>query len=304
MAERNATIGFVGLGPMGLPMAFNVLKAGHHVVVHDADHDSVQALVSAGGKAAEDPAGVAACTSCWLLMVDTAKQAKDQVFGERGLLRNAKAGDLLVLLGTIDMADLKDMNARLADHGIDLVDAPVSGMRAQAAANATLKCYVGGPHNAVERALPVLRTMASDVILCGEIGLGTAMKLVNGLLMQVQRVVIAEAIVMGTKAGLSPQTIIEAFSRTAGNSAAFQQNAQRMQSRNFDGIALDITTRDIEMQNTFGQSLGMPMYMTAMALHVHNAARTMGMGSLDAAALVQVYEQFTGTPPTLRFDTP
>jgi 3-hydroxyisobutyrate dehydrogenase len=230
-------------------------------------------------------------------MVETTAQTEEVILGPGGFIDFAQPGDLAIVMSTIDMMALRRMQPRLSAKGIDLIDAPVTGMRDNGGAmTASLKCYVGGDTVALERARPVLETMTSEIRHFGAIGLGTAMKVVNNMLLQVNRIVIAEGLALGAKAGLDPKQMVETISATTGNSRAFHYNAPRILARDFDGIRMDITSKDVELQTELGKSLGMPMFMASMALQVHQMGKAMGLGDKDAAAIVQVYETFTGVP--------
>lgn len=129
-------------------------------------------------------------------------------------------------MSTIDLMAPRGMHNRLAAKSIDLIDAPVTGMRDNGGArSASLKCYVGGEAAALDRARPVLQTMTSEVTHFGAIGLGAAMKVVNNMLLQVNRVVIAEALAMGARTGLDAKQMVETIAKTTGNSVAFQYTA-------------------------------------------------------------------------------
>lgn len=295
--EREQTVGFVGLGMMGLPMAANILTKGFRLVVYDRDEAKAAQLASLGATAAEDPADVARNASILISMVETGTLTEEVIFGVRGFTETARPGDLIIVMSTIDMMSLRGMHARLAERGIGMIDAPVTGMRDKGGAKAaTLKCYVGGDATALERARPVLQTVTSEITHFGGIGLGIAMKVVNNMLMHVNRVVIAEGLAMGAKAGLDPKQMFETISKSTGNSNAFQNNAPRILARDFDGIRMEITAKDVELEMGLGHSLGMPMFMASAALQVHLIAKAMGMGDKDASAIVQVYEQYTGAP--------
>ena len=299
--DRKRTVGFVGLGMMGTPMTENILKNGHRLAVCDLDPRKVEHLAGLGALGATDPADVARHASILISMVETTAQTEEVIFGPRGFVQTAQPDDLIIVMSTIDMMALRSMHPRLASKGIHLIDAPVTGMRDRGGAKtASLKCYVGGDPAALDRARPVLQTMTSEITHFGGIGLGTAMKVVNNMLMQVNRVVIAEGLAMGAKAGLDPKQMVETISKTTGNSVAFQYNAPRFLARDFDGIRMDITAKDVELQTALGKSLGVPMFMASVALQVHQIAKAMGLGDKDAAALVEVYEQFTGVPVVAR----
>jgi 3-hydroxyisobutyrate dehydrogenase len=159
----------------------------------------------------------------------------------------------------------------------------------------TLRAFVGGDPAALERARPVLEAMSSEIIHFGPIGQGTVMKLVNNMLIQVQWIVVAEALTMGAKAGLDPKQMVQVIGRSSGNSVAFQYSAPRMLSRDFDGIRMDITYKDIELQTSVAKSLKVPLFMATAAQQVYQLGRASGLGSEDGgSAIVKVYEKLTG----------
>ncbi len=296
---REQTVGFVGLGQMGGPMAENVLKKGHPLVAYDIDRRKVERFVALGAQAASGPADVARRARTVISMVDTTSQAEDVIVGPGGFIETAQRGDVIVSMSTIDPLALKRMSQRLPEKGIDIIDAPVTGME-QGAKAGTLKAYVGGDPAALERARPALQAMTSEITHFGAPGQGLVMKLVNNMLMQVNRIIIIEALALGAKAGLDPKQMVETIGSTTGNSVAFQYSAPRILARDFAGIRMDITYKDIELQTSLAKSLGVPLFMAPVAQQVYQMAKAMGLGDKDGTAIVQVYEQWTGVPVTPR----
>jgi 3-hydroxyisobutyrate dehydrogenase-like beta-hydroxyacid dehydrogenase len=291
---RDKTVGFIGLGMMGQPMAANILKAGHALAAFDVLKAKVDHIVGLGGQAASSPADVARRASIVISMVDTTAQAEEVIVGPGGLIDAVQSGDVIISMSTIDPNALRAMHATLAKKGVGLIDAPVSGMEKGAKAG-TLKAYVGGDAVVLEKATPVLKAMTAEIVHFGPIGQGTTMKLINNLLCQVQWVVTAEALVLGTKAGLDPTQMVQTILKATGNSVAFEYSAPRILERNFDGIRLDVSFKDLELQTQLAKSLQVPMFMTNVAQQVYQVARAMGLGSEDGGAtLVKVYEQMTG----------
>lgn len=291
---REETVGFVGLGMMGRPMAENILKEGHALVVYDLDPERVQALVEQGAAPASSLADLASRASRVVTMVDTTAQTEGVIFGEGGLLAGSAPGDVVVSMSTLDPAALPGMQARLDPHGVQLLDAAVSGM-AKGAREGTLKAFVGGAPAALERCLPVLQAMTSEIIHFGPVGAGTTMKLVNNLLIQVQWAVIGEAFALGEKAGLDPKQMVEAVSGATGNSTAFQYIAPRILSGDTDGIRLSMTVKDLALQTSLGKALDVPMPLTALALQMYQMANPAGLGGVDGAvAIKRVYEGLAG----------
>jgi 3-hydroxyisobutyrate dehydrogenase-like beta-hydroxyacid dehydrogenase len=293
--SRDKTVGFVGLGMMGGPMADNILKKGHSLVVYDIDAQKVERLVGQGAQRGEGPADVAQRAGVVISMVDTTEQAEEVIIGPGGFIETAQPGDVVVSMSTIDPMALRKMQKVLAGKGIEIIDSPVTGME-KGAKDGTLKAYVGGNPEALAKARPALESMTSQILHLGEVGNGIAMKLVNNMLFQVNRVLIAEALALGAKVGLDPNQMVEVISNTTGNSVAFQYSAPRILAREFEGIRMDITYKDIELQTSLAKSLKMPMFMANTAQQVYQMARAAGLGSEDGVAVVKIYEQFTGVP--------
>lgn len=290
---RHDTVAFVGLGMMGGPMAENLLKKGHVVVVYDIDPAKVRRFVELGALASTSPADAARQGAIAICMVDTTAQVEEVVAGSEGFIQAAQPGDVVISMSTIDLMALRRLHPKLAAIGVELLDSPVTGME-KGAIEGTLNAYVGGDAAALERVRPVLQSMAAKITHFGAIGQGLAMKLINNMLFQVNRVLIVEALALGAKAGLDPRQMVETISGATGNSVAFQYSAPRILDRKFDGIRMDITYKDVELQTQLARSLGMPMFMGNAALQVYQMARAQGLGDQDGVAVVQMYEQWTG----------
>jgi 3-hydroxyisobutyrate dehydrogenase-like beta-hydroxyacid dehydrogenase len=290
---RGKIVGFVGLGMMGGPMAANILKAGHPLVAYDIDPAKNERFAALGAQIASGPADVAGRAHIVVSMVDTTAQAEEIIVGPGGFIDAARPGDVVVSMSTIDPLALKKMQKTLADKRIDIIDAPVSGMETGAKAG-TLKAFVGGEISALEKARPVLKSMTSEILHFGAIGQGTMMKLVNNMLIQANRILVVEAMVLGAKAGLDPQTMFDVISKSTGNSVAFQATVPRLLSRDFEGIRMDITFKDLELQTQVAKALQVPMFMATTAQQVYQMGRAAGLGSQDTCAIVKIYEQMTG----------
>jgi 3-hydroxyisobutyrate dehydrogenase-like beta-hydroxyacid dehydrogenase len=294
-SARESTVGFIGLGQMGGPMATNLVKKGHPLVVGDIDPNKVAHFVGLGALAGAGPADVARRASRVVSMVDTTAQAEEVIVSPGGIIDTAQPGDVVISMGTIDPMALQKMREKLVAKGIEIIDAPVSGME-KGAREGTLRAFVGGEPAALEKARPVLDSMCAEIIHFGPIGKGTMMKLVNNMLMQAGRVLVAEAMALGAKAGLNTQQMVDVIGKSTGNSVVFQYSAPRMVSRNFDGIRMDITFKDLEIQTQLAKSLGVPLFVAPIAQQMYQMGRAAGLGSEDPSAVVKIYEQFTGVP--------
>lgn len=293
--SREMTVGFVGLGMMGGPMAENIVTKGHPLIVCDLDPIKVDRFRQLGAKVGATPAEVASRARVVISMVDTTAQSEEVIVGSGGFIDAAQPGDLVISMSTIDPLALRVMREKLVKKGVELIDAPVSGME-KGAIEGTLRAFVGGTPQALDQAQPVLEAMCAEVIHFGGIGNGTAMKLVNNMLFQVNRILVAEALVLGAKAGLDPQQMVDTVLKSTGNSKAFEYSAPRILARDFSGIRMDITYKDIELQGQLAKSLKVPMFMGNIAQQVYQMARACGLGDEDGTAVVKVYEQYTGVP--------
>lgn len=293
IAQRDNTVGFIGLGMMGLPMATNILKKRHPLVVYDRVRERTALLAAEGATAGASAKDVSERAKIVVLMVDTTSQVHEVLFEKDGLIHGARAGDKVICMSTIDPESTKKFAATLATKGIALLDAPVAGM-VKGAREGTLRAFVGGDSADVELCRPALDAMASTVAHMGPVGQGMVMKLINNMLCQLGWVIISEALVLGTKAGLDPKLMVQMIEGATGDSMAFKYMAPKWLARDFDGIRLDITYKDVQNQIDLGRSLGVPMFMASLGHQIYQMARTAGHGNEDGIAIVKIYEQLTG----------
>ncbi|MBC4016640.1 NAD(P)-dependent oxidoreductase [Siccirubricoccus deserti] len=286
--------GFVGLGNMGGPMARNLLKAGVKLVVHDIDARKVQALSAAGAEVAATPQAVARETTRSICLVETTAQAEAVIAGATGFLHGARRGHIVICMSTIDPFALRRMGEALAGQGITLLDAPVSGGTTGAAAG-TLSVIVGGPAEGFAACEDLFRAMGRNVFHVGALGNGLAMKLLNNMLLQVNTVAVAEALVLGTKAGLDPRQIEQVVSVSTGHSQAFARSAPRMIGRDFSASGTtDISFKDQELETGFAKALGVPILLANLTQQVYQMARAAGYGKEDGSSVVKVLERLAG----------
>jgi len=288
MAE---TIGFIGLGAMGAGMARNLLKAGYAVVVNDIDERKVAALVAAGATAAPAAVDVAHQSLRTITMVETTAQTKEVILGAKGVIAGAARGHIVAMMSTIDPHAAKRIHDRLHEAGIGMLDAPVSGGSARAESG-ELSVIAGGDAATFAACLPMFKAMSSNQFHVGGTGQGLALKLVNNMLIQVNTVAIAEAFVMGAKAGLDPKVMYDVIKVSTGASFALDHRVPRMISGDFTpGGTVDISYKDQELETAFAKSLGVPLFLANVSQQVYQMARAQGLSKEDGASIVKVYEQ-------------
>jgi len=214
--------------------------------------------------------------------------------GANGFVQKARPGDIVVCMSTIDPLQARRFAERLAEQGIAMLDAPVSGGPHGAAAG-TLSVIVGGPEDTFAAAEDLFHAMGKNVFHVGGHGMGLAMKLINNMLGQIQTVAIAEAMVLGKKAGLDPKKIYEVVSASTGNSVQFQNRVPRILARNFKpGGTLDISFKDQELETAFAKRLGVPLFLANVSQQVYQMGRASGLSKEDGSSLVKVYEKLAG----------
>jgi 3-hydroxyisobutyrate dehydrogenase-like beta-hydroxyacid dehydrogenase len=291
MAE---TIGFIGLGAMGGGMAANLLKAGYQLLVNDIDGAKVAALVARGATAAATPAEAARGSARTITMVETTAQTEDVILGPNGIIAGAARGHAVAMMSTIDPNAARGIHDRLADAGIAMLDAPVSGGSARAQSG-ELSVIAGGDAAAFEACRPMFRAMSANQFHVGGIGQGLALKLVNNMLIQVNTVAIAEAFVMGAKAGLDPKVMYDVIKVSTGASFALDFRVPRMLAGDFTpGGTVDISYKDQELETAFAKSLGVPLFLANVSQQVYQMARAAGLSKQDGASVVKLYEQMAG----------
>jgi L-threonate 2-dehydrogenase len=293
--QADQQIGFVGLGAMGAGMAANLLKAGFSVTGCDRREAAVEALVEAGGKAAASPAAAAEQARLLFVMVVNDAQVEDVLFGRDGALETLAPGSTVVLCSTVPAAFVRDLAPRLLERGIHLLDAPVSG-GAIGAEGGTLTIMASGSAEAFAAADAALAACASKVHRLGDQpGIGSTVKAVNQLLAGVNLVTAAEGMAFGVALGADPKVLFEVIRNAAGGSWMFDNRVPHMLADDFTPkSAVDIWAKDLALVLDAGQSLRMPLPMAAAAFQVVMMAAARGLGALDDAAFVKVYEEFTG----------
>jgi putative dehydrogenase len=293
--QRDQKIGFIGLGAMGSGMAANLIRAGFSVTGYDRREAATHALVAQGGHGAASPAEAAKDVGLLFVMVVNDAQVDDALFGTQGGLETLAQGATVVLSSTVPAAFARDLGARLAERGVHLLDAPVSG-GAIGAEGGTLTIMASGPAEAFAAADAALGACARQVYRLGEEpGIGSTVKAVNQLLAGVNLVTAAEGMAFGTALGADPKVLYEVIKGAAGGSWMFENRVPHMLDDDFTPkSAVDIWVKDLALVLDTGKSLRMPLPMAAAAFQVVMMAAAQGLGAIDDAAFVKVYEQFTG----------
>ena len=210
-----ARIGFIGLGNMGLPMAQNLVKAGHHIEGFDVFGAAVDKLRAAGGEGVASVEMAAARADVIITMLPSGKEVREVYLGDAGILASAQPGALLIDSSTIDVATARVVAEAAAARGLAMLDAPVSG-GVGGAQGGTLTFMVGGGEEAFAKAKPILEAMGKTIVHAGGAGNGQAAKICNNMILGVSMIAVSEAFVLAERLGLDHQKLFDIASKSSG----------------------------------------------------------------------------------------
>jgi 2-hydroxy-3-oxopropionate reductase len=286
---RSGTVGFIGLGAMGLPMASHLAEAGLDVLAWNRGRPALDAAVAAGCRAAERPAQVAAGAPVVLTMLPDLPQVRDVLGGPDGLLTGTDpAMDTLVVMGTVSPVAVRALAEELHPRGITVVDAPVSG-GVTGARDATLSIMAGGAEDAVARVRPYLAAMGSTVRRMGDTGAGSLAKACNQLVVAGTLVALAEAVVLGERGGLEPAALLEVLAGGLASSEVLAQKHHHLADGDFapSGPA-HYLHKDLGfvLHSAADARVTLPLSTTVARLYAAVDAR--GLGDLDNSVVLQL----------------
>jgi L-threonate 2-dehydrogenase len=291
-APMGMTVGFVGLGAMGQGMAGALVRAGFRVQGYDVSVAAMDVLAASGGIATASAADAARNAGALVVMVLNAEQAEDVIFGQGGAGRTLPRGGVVLLSSTVNPAYARSVGKRLAEMGLEYLDAPVSGGTARAAAG-KLSIMASGSERAFELAQPVLDALAENVYRMGELpGQGSSMKLVNQILAGIHIAAAAEAVAFGARAGIDPHQMYEVICNSAGASWMFQNRVPHMLADDYTPqSAIEIWVKDLGIILEAGKENRFPLPLSATAHQLFLMAAAAGYGRLDDAAVIKVFEK-------------
>ena len=290
---EGAPIGFIGLGIMGKPMARNLAKAGYDLVVYNRSRDDVDTLLAEGEQfhAAASAREVAERTKAVITMLPDSPDVRDVVFGENGLLPVIANGHLLVDMSTIAPATAVEVEAALRERGARALDAPVSGGDKGAIAG-TLSIMVGGDAADFQRAMPLFEAMGKTIVHVGEAGAGQIVKACNQVVVAINYAAVSEALVLGAKAGVKPEKIVQVLSGGLAASRVLELKGQTMVAHQFEpGFRIDLHRKDLGIARSTATESSAPIPVTARVSQLFEAAAAAGKGDRDHSALMTVYEE-------------
>ena len=286
----NSTIGFMGLGIMGKPMARNLLKAGYSLVVHNRSRAAVDELSREGATVATSPQEVAAQSDVVITMLPDSPDVELVYAGEQGVFVRVKPQTLLIDMSSISPVVARKLATEAKRRGCDLLDAPVSGGEA-GAISATLSIMIGGKANAVERAMPIFQALGKNIVHVGDAGAGQVTKAANQMVVGTTLAIVSEALVLAAKAGVDPAKVRQALLGGFAQSKILEAHGQKMLERNFrPGFRIRLHEKDMKIALAAGSEYGVPLMVTSQVAQIMTAMKSMGNGELDHSGIVKFVE--------------
>jgi 2-hydroxy-3-oxopropionate reductase len=284
-------IGFVGTGIMGKPMVKNLMKAGYPVLCYDVVPEPLKELAAAGATVAASNKEVAEKSEVVVTMLPNSPHVEQAVLGPKGILEGARSGLLLLDMSTISPIVSQRVAAEAAKKNVKMLDAPVSGGE-KGAIEGTLSIMVGGERAVFDKVLPIFQTMGKTITYIGPIGSGGFVKLANQIIVAINLTAIAEALVLGTKAGIDLELMINALSGgLAGSKCLEQKRNNYLQHAYQPGFKIDLHSKDLNLIMESAEKLGVPLPTTALVRELFSALRVKGRGQMDHSGVITLLEE-------------
>ncbi len=295
------SIGFIGLGNMGKPMALNLVRAGYSLIVHDMRPEPVQELTAAGAQSAGSPRQVAEKSELVITMVTSSPHVEQLMFGPDGVLEGMARGGIILDMSTIDPVVTRKVAAAAAEKGIEMLDAPVSGAPPKAA-DGTLSIMVGGKKQVFEQCKEILDVMGEKVLHVGDVGMGEVIKLANNLGAAIAGIGVFEAFLFGVKLGADPKVLYQVMSASSGNSWVLQTRVPYPDvipgspaNNDFSaGFTTDLMAKDLGLILSAAEATRIPLLAGSLTRQLIEAAQAMGYGNKDWSVVARVIQRLAG----------
>jgi 3-hydroxyisobutyrate dehydrogenase len=288
------SVGFIGVGNMGNPMASNVLKGGFPMTVFDRHAPAMENLLSAGAARGASAQDVVERSEIVLTCVPASPDVEALYLDAGGLVERAKPGTLLIDLSSVLPTTPRKIEPRAKARGVQFLEAPVSGGVSGARA-ATLALMVGGDAAILERARPVLSCIGPNIFHVGPVGAGNTMKAINNMMACVNSLAMMEGFAVGVKAGLDPMTIYEVVKASSGGSKALERIPTNIVPRKFEpGFKVRLMNKDLDTYLSIAKDLHVPVSFAAIAQQYEQAALAAGLGDDDTSGVVRIVERLAG----------
>jgi 2-hydroxy-3-oxopropionate reductase len=300
LTTQGFTIGFIGLGVMGKPMARNLLEAGYALVAHNRSPEPVEELVGEGARPAYSPAEVARESDVILTCLPDSPDVELVALGEDGLIEGVSEGEVYVDMSTIAPTVAVEVAEAMAEKGVACLDAPISGGDV-GARKGTLSIMVGGDAEVFERVRPIFEVLGETIVLCGPNGAGQTVKACNQIQVALNLIGMAEALVLGAKAGVDPAVVVEVLSGGFAQSRVMDVRGPRVIQGIFEpGFRSELHYKDLNIVRETARAYEASLPASALAYELFGAMRAQGWGDLDHSAVLRVIELLSGVEARTR----
>jgi 2-hydroxy-3-oxopropionate reductase len=284
-------VGFVGLGIMGGAMAGNLLEVGHEIVVHNRTRTKAEHLSQHGARVAASPREVAQRSDVVITMLPGPPEVEEVVAGEGGLLEGAAEGSLIVDMSTSSPLLARQLASMARERGVRMLDGPVSGGDV-GARDGTLSIMVGGEDEDFERARPLFEVMGETVVHVGGAGAGQVVKACNQIVVALVIEAVAEALVLGSKAGVAPDRVVEVLSGGLASNRVLEVKGEKFLSHEFTpGGKVEYHRKDLGIALAAGREYGVTLPVTALVEQMFGVLEAKGRGGWDHSALLTLIEE-------------
>lgn len=291
-------VAFIGLGTMGCPMASNIHKAGHDLVVHNRTAEKEEVVCVLGASRAPSPREAARDAEVIITCVSDTPDVEEVVLGENGIVHGARTGAVVVDMSTISPEATRRIAAVLAEKGLKMLDAPVSG-GSEGAEKGSLAIMVGGDARDLEKVLPVLKCMGSTITHVGPIGAGQVTKAINQTIIAGVYLSVAEGMVLGLKAGLDMEKVVQAISGGAAGSWVLSNRAHNMIINEYPlGFRVKLHQKDLGIALETARNLGVTLPVAALVDQIENGIIAKGYGDEDISAVARSIREQSGIDET------
>jgi 3-hydroxyisobutyrate dehydrogenase-like beta-hydroxyacid dehydrogenase len=285
------SVGFIGVGNMGNPMAGNVLKGGFAMTVYDKNPKAMANLVEAGAHGAASVREVAERSEVVMTCLPASPDVEALYLDSGGLIDLARPGTVLIDLSSVLPSTPRKLEPRARARGVHFLESPVSGGVSGARA-ATLAVMVGGDPAILDRVRPVLKSIGPNIFSVGPVGAGNTVKAINNMMACVNSLAMMEGVVLGVKAGLDPMIIYEVVKASSGGSKALERIPTALVPRKFEpGFKVQLMNKDLETFNTIAKELHVPVSFSNVAQRYQQAAMAAGLADHDTSSCVQIIER-------------
>lgn len=292
--ETKPRIGFIGLGVMGKPMAKRLLEAGYPLTVWNRTRSKMESLISAGAKGADSPKEVAEKSDVVITMVTDSPDVEEVVLGPSGVIEGAREGLILIDMSTISPYVTKRIASQLAERGVKMLDAPVSGGDI-GAEKGTLSIMVGGPKEVYEKCLPILKVLGKRITHMGPNGMGQMTKLCNQVICAINIQAVCEGLTLAAKAGLDLEKLLNVVTAGAAGSWMLSNLGPKMIKGDLEpGFRIRHQLKDLRLVLEAASDLKLPLPGTALVQQMLRAVEAGGLGDKGTQALIVAMEKLAG----------